>query len=246
MDYDYKAGMERVSAVLNSKKNVKEIEKVPKIRNFTYKNGYYSNVTAIFIDIKDSTKLFGEHKRTSTSKIIRAFTSEIIEILINDDNLREIGIRGDCVYGIYTYSSKEENYETAQRAIYINTYLKMLNEMLSEKNMDNIVAGIGVTNGKELIIKAGRKGTDINNLVWIGETVTHASKFSGIANRDVNKPIIFSASFYNSVKSKLKEDSKLYIGFKSVSYHKDEDLKNYYSLDVKIKEFNKWIDGGMK
>ncbi len=100
MDYKYKKGRDRVNSILNDKNNVEVTNKVPDEKKFSYNNSFYSNVTALFVDIKDSTKLFGENKRTSTSKIIRAFTSEIIEILNYDDNLREIGIRGDCVYAI--------------------------------------------------------------------------------------------------------------------------------------------------
>lgn len=32
----------------------------------------------------------------------KKFYLEVIEILRVDENLREIGIRGDCVYAIYT------------------------------------------------------------------------------------------------------------------------------------------------
>ena len=90
-NYDYKEGKKRVNAILNDENNIEEKDKVPSENNFTYHNGYYAWVTALFVDIKDSTKLFSENRKTSTSKIIRSFTSEIIEILRGDDNLREIG-----------------------------------------------------------------------------------------------------------------------------------------------------------
>ena len=132
-NYDYKEGKKRVNVILNDENNIEEKDKVPTEKNFTYHNGYYDWVTALFVDIKDSTKLFNENKKKSTSKIIRSFTSEIIEILRGDDNLREIGIRGDCVYAIYTCSTNDENYEVADKAFYINTYLNMLNKLLSNK-----------------------------------------------------------------------------------------------------------------
>lgn len=246
MNYDYKEGRNRVISILKSEKNVKTLDRVPTIGKFTYENSFYSNVTALFVDIKDSTNLFGKHRHESTSKIIRAFTSEILEILNSGDNLREIGIRGDCVYAIYTYSLKEENYEIAKRAFYINTYLKMLNKMLLEKNMDTITAGIGVATSKELVIKVGKEGTKISNLVWIGEVVTHASKFSGIAGRDISDPIIFSNSFFNSVTNQLNSCKTLYDMSKPRKRHKAKNLGGYHSCDIKVKDFNEWIDGGMK
>lgn len=246
MDYKYKKGRDRVNFILNDKNNVEVINKVPDESQFSYDNGFYSDVTALFVDIKDSTKLFGENKRNSTSKIIRAFTSEIIEILNYDDNLREIGIRGDCVYAIYTCSTSEENYQIAKKAIYINTYIKMLNEMLLKKKMETINVGIGVVNGKELVIMAGREGTEISNLVWVGEAVSHASKFSGIAGRAISDPIIFSKSFYNSIVNQFNSSLCLYDVSKSRKRHNAKIFGVYYSCDIKIKEFNQWIDGGMK
>lgn len=59
-----------------------------------------------FVDIRESSKLFTDKDKEKVAKIIRSFTSEIIEILREDDNLREIGIRGDCVYAIYTTPKK--------------------------------------------------------------------------------------------------------------------------------------------
>lgn len=246
MEYNFREGKERVNRILNDENNIEQKEKVPEGNKFNYHNGYYSNVTALFVDIKDSTKLFSQNKRKATSKIIRAFTSEIIEILKSNSNLREIGIRGDCVYGIYTCFTPKENYQIAEKAFYINTYIKMLNKLLSNKGMRNIVVGIGVAKDKELVVKAGSEESGIHNLVWIGKAVTHASKFSGIANREVKKPIIFSNTFFNSIITKLKrnaDSNDLSSWFES---HDDNNLGSYYSCDVTMVEFKKWIDGGMK
>ena len=77
-------------------------------------------MTAVFVDIRSSSQLFSEEDKGS--KIIRSFTSEIIEILGDDDNLREIGIRGYCVYAVYTTPKKSDIYEVADKTFYINTY----------------------------------------------------------------------------------------------------------------------------
>ena len=243
-NYDYKEGKKRVNAILNDENDIEEKDKVPTEKNFTYHNGYYAWVTALFVDIKDSTKLFSENKKKSTSKIIKSFTSEIIEILRKDNNLREIGIRGDCVYAIYTCSTNDEDYEVADKAFYINTYLNMLNKLLSNKKMPNIEAGIGVSKAKELVVKAGKEGSGINNLVWIGKAVTYASKFSSMANRGKYESIIFSNNFYKSVIDKLvHKNPSSKNRFKK---HNDKDLGTFYSGDIKKTSFNNWIYGGMK
>lgn len=68
---------------------------------FTYENGIKTWVGALFVDIVNSSRLF-QYANEDTARIIRSFCSEIISILKDDDNYREIGIRGDCVYCIYT------------------------------------------------------------------------------------------------------------------------------------------------
>lgn len=244
--YDYEEGKKRVSAILNDENEIEKRDKVPSSDNFTYHNGYYSNVTAVFVDIKDSTALFGENRKKSTSKIIRAFSSEIIEILKDDSNLREIGIRGDCVYAIYTCSSVKENVEIMDKVFYINTYMKMLNKLLSNKGMRNIKAGIGVATAKELVVKAGREGSGINNLVWIGKAVTHASKFSGEANRNGMGKIIFSGSFYNIIIDSFVKKNIDIKPSECFKFHNDEELGTYYSCGVVKKAFSDWIDKDMK
>ena len=88
--YDYKIGKERIEEILDNELKVVEQNEVPKDSSFTFSNGYYSWVSAIFVDIRDSSVLFADEDKEKVSKIIRAFTSEIIEILRNDDNLREM------------------------------------------------------------------------------------------------------------------------------------------------------------
>ena len=245
-EYDYINGKRRVNEILNDSNEIEEKEKVPKENNFTFHNGYFAWVTAVFVDIRDSTSIFTENKKTSTSKIIRAFTSEVIEILKNDDNLREIGIRGDCVYAIYTTSKKYEDYEIANKVFYVNTFMEMLNKLLQNKNMKTIKVGIGVSTAQELVVKAGREKTGINNLVWIGKAVTFASKFSSLANSNGYNNIIFSGNFYNSFIGELKnnnENKNVESWFKQ---HRDSKLGYFYDCDIIKSEFNDWIENGMK
>ena len=244
--YDYLNGKTRIEAILNDSNGIEEKDKVPTEEKFTYHNGYYAWVTAIFVDIKESTKLFAENRKASTSKIVRSFTSEIIEILRNDDNLREIGIRGDCVYAIYATSTNEEDYKIAEKVFYINTFLKMLNVILENKKMSTITAGIGVSKAKELVVKAGREGTGINNLVWIGKAVTYASKFSSMANRNGYDPIIFSENFYSNVIKQLCNNNEKKNPTNWFTKYHDDELGNFYNGNVFIYEFNNWIKRGMQ
>lgn len=98
--YDYNKVKEQIEAILDNELIIIEQNELPSDEVFTFSNGYYSWVTGIFVDIRDSSELFADGDKEKVSKIIRSFKSELIEILHKDENLREIGIRGDCVYGI--------------------------------------------------------------------------------------------------------------------------------------------------
>lgn len=99
----------------------------------------------------------------------------------SSDNVRKIGIRGDCVYGIYNIPTQNETYELLEISAYINTCIKMLNKMFKKNNLKQINVGIGVSIGEDLIVKAGKKGTGINDKIWIGSAVVKACNLANVA-----------------------------------------------------------------
>lgn len=243
-NYDYIEGKKRIYEIIDSSNEIEEKGKVLCSQSFTYENGYYSWVTAIFIDIRDSTSLFTEYKRSTVAKIVRAFTSEIIEILKNDDNLRDIGIRGDCVYAIYTTPNKEDDYEIYQKSLFVNTYMEMLNKILTKKQMPNIKAGIGISTDKELVVKAGRKDSGINDFVWIGNAVTHASKFSNMANKDGYKSILASSDFMKNIIEKEKANEPNYKSNWFTLFSSNE-MGYFYSFSIVKTGFENWIKNNL-
>jgi len=242
--YDYKSGKIRIKGILDNKLDVIEQSKVPSDSEFTFDNGYYSWVSSIFVDIRKSSQLFADGDKEKVSKIIRSFTSEIIEILRKDDNLREIGIRGDCVYAIYTTPSKDDIYELADKTFYINTFMKMLNKLLSDKNYPTISVGIGMSTAEELVVKAGRKDVGINSKVWIGKAVTTASNLSSLGSKNGIKPIVFSSCSYNNFIDELVQRS----GEKAKGWFTQRyssSYGTYYEASVIKTDFDDWIDEGM-
>ena len=244
--YDYKAGKKRIEEILDNSLEVIEKNEIPKDDNFTFSNAYLGWVTGIFVDIRDSTSLFNKDDKAKISKIVRSFTSEIIEILRKDNELlREIGIRGDCVYAIYTTPTKDSIYEVVDRAVYSNTFLKMLNKQLNSFNLSTIKVGIGISTAKELVVKAGRKGVGINNSVWIGDAVTKASNLSSLANKNSLEPILLSAVTYNNMidemeKNNLGKNVKSWFN----NYYTNEN-DSYYGANIVKSHFDKWITEGM-
>lgn len=247
-DYDYKERKIKVEEILDNTDKINEVEKFPRDDDFTYTNGYKAWAGAIFVDLRDSTTLFSEDDEVKIAKVIRGFTSEIIEILRKDtdDYLKEIGIRGDCVFAVYSATQKEDLYDIANRAFYVNTYMEMLNKLLSERDLPNIKSGIGLAANETLAVKAGRKSSGINNLVWIGESVTIAAKLSDIGNKDGISPIVMSELFYYNYieiqKQKQPSDNVEDWWTKKT----DSNYGSYYHGDVVVKSFNEWIKDGMK
>lgn len=231
-NYDYKKGKERIEEILDNKLEIIEGNKIPKDDSFTFSNGYYGWVTGIFVDIRDSSTLFADENKEKVAKIIRSFTSEIIEILRDDDNLREIGIRGDCVYAIYTSPNKNDEYELADKTFYINTYMRMLNELLKKRSLPQIKVGIGMSTAQELVVKAGRKDVGINNKVWIGKAVTKASNLSSIGNKNENSPLVYSESSYNNFINLLVEKDKTKDLKSWFTYHSDDKNGGYYTANI--------------
>ncbi|MGN0520350.1 MAG: adenylate cyclase [Candidatus Fimenecus sp.] len=243
--YDYKKGKERIEDILDNELKVVEQNEVPTDSAFTFTNGYYSWVSAIFVDIRDSSTLFADEDKEKVSKTIRSFTSEIIEILRDDENLREIGIRGDCVYGIYTTPQKGDIFELADKTFYINTYMKMLNKLLYERSLPEIKVGIGMSTAQELVIKAGRKDVGINSKVWIGKAVTRASNFSAIGNNNGNSALVYSSCSYNNFIDKLQERNPTEDVKGWFTYHSDNGYGSYYTANIIKIEFDDWISNGM-
>lgn len=243
--YDYLSGKKRVLDILDNKLEIIEQEKVPVDKDFTFDNGYYSWVTAVFVDIRDSSALFSNGDKAKVSKIIRSFTSEVIEILRNDDNLREIGIRGDCVYAIYTTPYKTDILDVADRTFFINTYVKMINKLLSGRNYPTINVGIGISSSQELVVKAGRKDVGINNKVWIGDAVTKASNLSALGNKNGCATLVFSSCAYDNI-IELLVNSNPDADVKSwFTKHEYTEYGTYYDAYIIKLVFDDWINKGM-
>ena len=243
--YDYKESKQRVVVILDSKVDVVKKDTIPSSDSaFTYENGIKAWVGALFVDIVDSSRLCKSPDKT-TAKIFRAFCSEIIAILKDDENYREIGIRGDCVYCIYSVNKQNDLVKIFRHAYLINTFMKMLNKLLDKKGYGQIHAGIGLGCGEYLIIKAGHNVSGINDKIWIGKAVVDACKLGNTANRNGIGAITMSTLFYDNIIDILKEENENYsswIKAHTSSYYGPID---YYHCNIIRNDFNDWIDDGM-
>lgn len=242
--YDYMKSKSVIEDILCSETKIEDKDKIPASDGeFTYANGIRTWVGALFVDIVNSSELC-KTPNEDTARVFRAFCSEIIAILKEDPNYREIGIRGDCVYCIYTTQYIADLVEMFKHAYRINTFMKMFNKLLADNGFRTIKAGIGLGCDKELIIKAGQSGSGINDKIWIGKAVVDACHLGSTANRNGISSIAMSPMFYNEIKDSLEKENE---GYKTwIHAHKSNYYTtDFYHCDIIETGFDDWIEKGM-
>lgn len=228
--YDFEKSLERIDEILDSSSQFEDKDTIPKRDNLTYTNGFYVNCSALFIDLRDSSKLPTIHQKRVLAKIYRAYISEMVAIINGSSLCKEINIVGDCVSAIFETPTKANINEVFSIAFQMNSLINILNYKLEKKGYNPIKAGIGLAYGRVLMIKAGYNGSGINDVVWMGDAVNQASKMCGKANKDVSAPIVLTGDIYVNL-----------------SEHNQELLKKnlfeeYYYGDIVQKGMDKWLD----
>ncbi|MBC8630726.1 adenylate/guanylate cyclase domain-containing protein [[Eubacterium] tenue] len=204
--YDVIKSAERIDKILNaSSSNYEESKTIPDRDKLTYENGYYVNVGAIFIDIRQSSTLTDEHKRPKLAKLYRSYISEVVAILNGYADCKEINIVGDCVSGIFEAQYQSQLLCMANASAEINSLIKILNYKLRKKGIVEISIGIGLDYGRALMIQAGYSGSGINDVVWMGDVVNSASNLCNKANKDMTKAILISNNLYCNLPDNYKE-----------------------------------------
>lgn len=191
-NYDFATSLGRLDEILNQPSgSFEETESLPDRDRLTFTNGFYSFCTALFVDIRDSSELPDKYKRPRLAKIYRAFISEAVAILNSDYYVREVNIVGDCVWGVYKTPQKSDINDIFSLACRLNALENVLNVKMKKKGYDTpIYFGIGLSYGRALMIKAGYKGSGINDVVYMGDVVNQAAHLAsrgGKANGFYNR-----------------------------------------------------------
>lgn len=230
-----------LNKILNSKTQIEEVNSISNDEDgFTYENGVRTWVGAMFIDIRNSTDYFKENNAEKVARIMRAFTSELIGILKQNGKYVQIGIRGDCVYAIYSTPKQDDLNNILDDACFINTFQKMFQQILEKKGWPRFEIGIGLGVSKDLVIKAGRKGTGINDNIWIGDAVIDASKLSNEGNSNGIDPIVMDSCFYDNIKDFNANESYKYSDCAKRVW--SSKLSEYvYCCNMVTIGFNNWI-----
>jgi class 3 adenylate cyclase len=202
--YDVTASDVRIKDILESAESFDEVNTIPARNSLTYSNGFYVNCTAVFIDIRGSSKLTDTHTRPVIGKIYRSYISECVAIMNADDNCKEIFITGDCVSGIFNSPFQENIVSAFETAAKLSSLIELLNWRLSNKGYQPIVCGIGIAYGRALMIQAGAKGSGVNDVVWIGDVVNEAAHLCHEGNRGFRKSVQVATNVFKNLTEKYQ------------------------------------------
>ena len=188
--YDVDKSAKRIDDILDaSNSNYSDKDSISSRSSLTYTNGFYVNVTALFIDIVGSSDMTDEHRRPTLAKMYRAFISECTALMNASDQCKEININGDCVWGVFETPYKSQVDSVFSIAAQLNSLIEILNYKLEKKGYSTISVGIGMDYGRALMVKAGYSGSGLNDVIWMGDVVNSACHLANKAGRNGKQPV---------------------------------------------------------
>jgi class 3 adenylate cyclase len=177
--YDWQASFGRIDTILNQPDlNYQEVKELPDRDKLTFTNGFYANCSALFVDLRESSKLPSKMRRPTLARLYRAYISELVAIMNAHPKCREVNIVGDAVWAVINTPKKADIDEVFLAACRANSMIKALNCKLKKKSIPTVRAGIGMDWGRALMVKAGYAGSGINDVVYMGDVVNSAAKLA--------------------------------------------------------------------
>ena len=230
INYDFEKSLWRLDEILNaSNDEFKEVDYIPNIDAFTFKNWYYIKCTVLFVDIRDSSSLPKTHKRPAISRIYKSFISEVVAILNWNDNCKEINIEWDCVWWVFKTPNKVDIDWVFSDSARISSLIKILNCKLIKKNFETIKIWIWMDYWRALMIKGWYSWSWINDIVWVWDVVNNTSKLCWYWNKeDYDRELMISKTIYSNLNEHNKELMKV------------NTYRWCYHSNLIIKEMDNW------
>jgi len=178
--YSHVSSFARLDDILKqSQANYEEVKELPDRDRLTYSNGFYAYCSALFVDIRDSSKLPDLYKRPALAKLYRAYISEMVAIMNGNVQAREINIVGDGVWAVLNTPLKSDIDGVFSTAAQANSLVNVLNYKLGKAGYSTpIKVGVGMAYGRALMVKAGYNGSGIADVVYMGDVVNAAAKLA--------------------------------------------------------------------
>jgi len=197
---------------------------IPSITDVSLSNhGKEVDLSMLFIDIKESTKIVSGSRRETAAKMYKAFLWGVTQIArANDGEVKSFN--GDGVLVVFFGDQKENNAVTAalKMSWFVTNILKpkiqpRFNGSARLEGMD-FDFGIGIDSGNVLVVRGGIAGEDNNDLVWVGNPTNYAVKLSSLSKSGS------SISITSNVYAKLRD---------SLKYDKNELMSQYITGNYK-------------
>lgn len=168
--YNYVESFARLDEILSpGNTSFEEVDALPSRDRLTFTNGFYGYCTALFVDIRDSSRFPDAYQRRVLARIYRAFISETVAILNGEKTVREVNIVGDCVWAVYNTAQISDIDNVFSTATQVNILENVLAFKMEKAGLKTPIRfGIGLSYGRALMIKAGYKGSTINDVVYWG------------------------------------------------------------------------------
>ena len=229
--YSHIDSNDRIKEILNSSdNNYEEKKSIPSRDSLTFTNGFYVNCSAMFVDMRKSKELTDKYQRPTLARIYRSYISELVAVMKDHAKVSEVNIEGDCVWGIFDTPYKNNVDELFSVAAKVSSMIDILNWRFDKKGYDQIDVGIGLDYGRALMLKAGYKGSGINDVIWMGDVVNSASVLCSYGNKRYNdKKIMVSSTFQDNLNDHNKD---------LLSWNSD---RSCYNGSVVNTEMNGWL-----
>lgn len=182
--FDHVESAKRIQEILAIPDSAfEERDSIPSRDLLTFENGFYVACTALFIDLRGSKKHAEKYKMPALARFNRIFISELVSVLRDNDGVREMFIEGDCVWAVYDTTTTSAIDSVFQRSYSAVSLINIANHYLAKRGYERISIGAGLAYGRALMIKAGSKGSGINEIVWTGKVVGEAAQLCSYGNR---------------------------------------------------------------
>ncbi|MFD5492225.1 hypothetical protein ACFWH4_04620 [Streptomyces sp. NPDC127091] len=235
--YDHIASAHRIKEYLTGTQgSYEEVDSLPDRDRLTFRNGFYANCSAIFVDIRESSKLPTHYKRPRLARIYRAYLSELVAIFNGEPNTREVNIAGDATWAVINTPLKSDIDDVFSLGAKAYSMSKVLNYEMEKASYDvPIKVGIGMSWGRALMIKAGYSGSGINDVVYMGEVVNAAAKLANYGSSQWGIPPLVTSSVFHS---NLNEHNRGLLSY--------DAGRNCYTGTVINKAMETWFDENCK
>lgn len=198
--YDYDKSRDRIDNILKgADASYEDRTSIPPRDALTFDNGFYVRCSALFIDIRGSKEISETHTRPVQAKIYKSYISELVAVLRSNPNVHEIYIEGDCVWGIFNTPEKADIKQLFLTAAQASSLIDTLNIKYKKRGYSELTVGIGLAYGESLCIKAGHKGSGVNEVVWLGKLVGEAAQLCSYGKKTYSdeRTMVSDDFYYN-------------------------------------------------